>query len=193
MLAAPRRVSIVIAASRRASPVLAAQRRAVHVITAVTRAFTSIGIVRDGSPLCVRPSASALRRPNRPRDRRERSTPPCSCTPASCPPWRAVIRRDQPRGKREHHSPPVSRRRTPCCAGASGIDREADERILLPESCRKYLTRGNRKVCERWLSQMKGRIRCTHLTNLSEDETPPSPSMAPWVSWDPGGRGRARF
>ena len=29
------------------------------MITAVTRAFTSIGIVRDGSPLRVRPSASA--------------------------------------------------------------------------------------------------------------------------------------
>ena len=37
--------------------------------------------------------------------------------------------------EREHHSPPVSRRRTPCRAGAVGVDREADERVLLPASC----------------------------------------------------------
>ena len=44
-------------------------------------------------------------------------------------------------------------------------------------------------------ANIKGRMRCTHLTNFnfSEDETPPSLSMAPWASWDPGGRGRARF
>ena len=163
------------------SPCRAAEPRAART---PVRSTARRGSRRDGhwgrratSPLCRAAKPRAARMPA---GSIARSTS-ASCShvllPAPYPPWRTLSparrrsRRDRHRGQRAHHICPEMRRKTPRCADAGGIDREADERVLVPASfppwrARNPARRGSRR------GRHLGR-RAHHIPNVA----PPNPAL----------------